>query len=1145
LNRASRFPLLAYLAIIAAMMISGASGLAYEVVWSRMLVVPLGNSADANALVLAAFMLGIALGARFLGAPADRRSSPLRYYALLELLLGVLALFMPALLGEIDTLSSRIVPSGNVMLLDIARLAIAGALVAIPSLAMGATVPVLVRGLSEISTDVRYRIGIVYGSNTLGACAGACAAGFWGIPLLGLQVTATVAAMGSFIAAVVVFAADSLMAISKPKVGGAPRNSVDPEQTPGRLAATAALAAAAVSGLAMLAAEVLWGRVLSFVFGADTYAFAVLLAVVLAGIGLGGFVYRLFVRLNPLGLLAALTGLFPLTLLLAYWVAASIVIRAGRDPFDIGSLGGLSGSAWLEFFRQVAYAPVLVFVPSLVAGMTFSAACAVYAGPASESGLRVGRVILWNGFGSVVGALAASFGLVPLFGIQASFVIIAGLCVGVSLYTVLAAVRTQESRGAWFCSVPAALAVATALFLPADLPKAMLMEAVGAKHQRLVYYDEARAGTISVTENTINGEKQLFINAVNEVSTRLVHDQSFKVLGHLGPLLHPHPRSGLMICLGAGISTGAALTHPFLSLDVVELSPAIPGAARLWQEENNHVLDDPRLHLHIGDGRHFLERNPKQFDVIMIDSTHPKAVDSWLLYTEQFYRLVSSRLAEQGIAVQWVPLHGLSEREFKVIVRTFQSVFSHVSLWVNVGFETYGQAAYAKLVGRMQPLEIDYNELSRRLKEPRIGRDLEPFGLHTPEAILDGFIAGQGELTKWTQGLPTQTDDKPMVPFITPLSAGRRMEAPILLGVRSSVWPYVYRLGEDRASFFKRLMEATEAAGFLLAGKLDRAGQAWPGSPKIALFEERFGESRDYYLALAERYANKPAKIFEIGSYLGNLGFLEEANRLYRVALNKDPGDRRTRLNLALVLLDQGDPEGAEEILNKLVSEAPDVALYRFNLGVVLGASGDRGGALKQLVQAVALAPGLIPAQIALADAMLGLGRLDEAESALKKVLVQNRWIAEVWEMLGLVSAARGNWNEAKAHHVRAARLEPYRATAHYNLGIVLQETGRLVEAAEAYRAALSIEPRDAEAANNLGLVYAAAGLFDRARDAHAMAIEIEPNYPAAFYNLGLAEKELGSRRAAGEAFRKALALDPDLTMADEQLKSLGLDSSK
>jgi len=1129
----------AYLATL----ISGTAGLAYEVVWARMLVVPLGNSSDATALVLAAFMLGMALGARLIGGLADRLRAPLRIYVIAELALAVVAVAMPFLLRSLGLATlgggSEDDPGGTA-----ARMALAAVLVGVPSCLMGATVPVLVRGLSAVSDDVRRRVGMVYGLNTVGGAIGAAVAGFGAVPLLGATATSFLGAAGSVLAAILV-GATARIASARKTVDRSVTPADDRTEVPDRTIGICALVAAGAGGFAMLSAEVVWARVLTFVFGHDTYAFAALLVIVLAGLGIGGLLYRVLSRRDPALVSSLMLGLLGITAVASFIWASSLVIELGRDPFGLARSGGLSTSLWLELYRELLYTPFLVLLPAIFAGASLPAACALYAGPADRAGKRVGTAILVNGVACAAGALTTSFVLIPGLGIQPALVAVALVAALAAAPLALLAWRATIVKRAVAGGAPIAITGILAIAISPDLPRAMLLEAVGVEHQELLHYEEGRTGTVSVTKNAINDERQLFLGAVNEVTTRLVHDQSFKLLGHLGPLLHPKPEKGLMICFGAGISAGAALRHPLESLDVVELSGSIPEAARHFEGENNRVLDDPLLRLHIDDGRQYLLRSDEHYDVVMVDSTHPKAVDSWVLYTVEFYRLIHEHLTDDGIAVQWVPLHGLSEQEFKIIVRTFQEVFEHTTLWVNVGFETYGPVAYLKLVGTREPLLIDYKELSLRLNEPRIRDDLEPYGMADPTAILSFFLAGPGAARGWTKGLPVQTDDRPFLPYITRYSAGRRMEASLLAATRSPVAPLLRRMGRDEPRILAELERVHEAQGFLLASMLDRARETWPEGTMLGLFAERLEGSRGYYVALAERYEGAADKLFEIGSYLGNLGHDADAIRLYEKSLRLDPGSARTKINLALLEADRGAVDRGVELIREVIDDEPENALARYNLGALLLAGDDAGGAVAHLEQAIELDPELLGARLSLAQSLLQLGRLEGAESELGRLTELAEWHAEAWDMLGLVEAERGDWEAARRHHSRALLLDPYRAEAHYNMGIALYEEGRLEAAAQAYKAALRIEPGDAEALNNLGLVYAAAGLFDLAIDAFGKAIDVEPRYPEALYNLGLAYRATGRLTRAAETFALALDVAPELEPAREQLRQIGVDQAR
>jgi spermidine synthase len=1124
-------------AIWVAAALSGGAALAYEICWSRALVVPLGNSTDAAALVLSGFMLGMAVGARLGGSLAERAFCALRLYALLELGLGLYAVVAPSLIALLSTFSAGSSPSATALAVG-GRWVAAFVLIVLPSLAMGATLPLLVRALTGPRAPLSLQISLAYGANTAGAAAGALLTGFWALAWLGVWLCSAAAAAASFAAAATALLASLGVARRSPeaRIAGA----IEAEPATGSGLGHLALAAAFVSGLCMLACELLWARVLTFVFGHDTYALSSLLAFVLCGLALGGVAHRLFARSDQGWLLATLLGLFALFELVSFWAAASLVVRFGKDPFALQAAGSLQGSLRLELYREALYTPLLVLLPAALSGAAFPAACSLYGGSATDAGRKVGVVFLVNGAGSTLGALAAAFGLVTLVGIQGAFFLLALLSAAASAALVVYRPGRRRRAAQLAALAPLAAPALLAALMPRGLPKQMLLKAVGERHQTLLYYEEARTGTISVIRNQINGERQLLINAVNEVTTRLVHDQSFKLLGHLAPLLHPNPRSGVMICLGAGLSAGAALAHPLERLDVVDLSSAVVNGARYFTAENNGVLDDSRLRLHIADGRQFLLNSGGGYDVAIVDSTHPKAVDSWILYTKQFYDLLRSRLAPGGIAVQWVPLHGLSEREFKIIVATFLSVFTEMTLWANVGFETYGQVGYAKLVGvKNGAVSIDYQRLARGLSEPRVGADLGRYGMASPEEILDLYVAGAPALRDWTSGLPVQTDGRPIVAYLTAYSDGRPRQPAILLTVREPVAQLLGRVHLSQHPLRERVTRAYEAQGLVLAGHLERAAQRHPTQAKIRRFQRQTRSTLDYYSNLAARYPDDPDRLFEAATQLATLGHPKQARPVFEQALALRPDDFRIRLNLALLRAELGEHGAAIEQLSWLRSDNPTSAIVHQNLGTVLLAGGDASAATAHLQQALAWDPSSLGASLALAQAHLELGETDRAQAVAEHVLAHNRWVAEAHDLLGLVADRRSDHHAAIGHHTSALRLQPYQPSFHYNLGVALQGGGLLGRAASAYRAALDICPDYAAAWNNLGLVHTAQGRFERAADLYLRALDADPGYGAAAHNLGLALVSQHRSQDAVQAFCLALRLGPNPEATRQQLRKL------
>jgi spermidine synthase len=1109
-----------------AAMLSGGAALAYEIAWSRALVVPLGNASDAAALVLAAFMIGIGGGAWVAGGWAERVRSPLRLYALAEVLLGSYAFAAPHLLSALSTL-----PGDTGALF---RRLLALLLIAAPCLAMGASLPLLVRSLTRPGASMRRQVGIAYGANTAGAALGSLATGFWGLALVGTSRWSAVAAAGSFAAAILALLADrhrSPLASTTQDPSGAKH------ETNNVALRRLALGATFVMGFVVLANEMLWARVLTFVFGHDTYAFATMLAVVLVGLSIGGAAHRLIASRDQAAWTAGLLSAFSLASLASFWVAAELVIRRGRDPFGLEASHAFAASVHLELLRELVYTPILVLLPCILAGAAFPAACSLHGHASGHVGQSIGRVTFANGVGSALGAITASIAVGAVFGVQRTFLAVAFLSTAMAAVAVLVS-RPRSARAFVFAALPVSAVALMAVGMPAAMPRSMILAAVGPRHQVFVHYEEARTGTVSVIENQINLERQLLMNGVNEVTTRLVHDQSFKALGHLAPLLHPNPKQGVMICLGAGISAGAALAHPLDRLDVIDLSSAVQHGARHFATENHDVLDDSRFQLHIGDGRQFLLNTQNRYDVAVIDSTHPKAVDSWILYTREFYELVRERLSEDGIAVQWLPLHGLSEREFKIILRTFQRAFPRMTLWANVGFETYGQVGYAKLVGvRSDELVVDVPRVVDRLRSTDAGKDLAIWGMGSVEEILDLFVAGPDALAAWTDGLPVQTDDHPIIPYTTSFSKGRRMVPALLLGVREPITPWLR--GEASADQKAAVVRAAEGQGLVTAGLLTRASERLPSSRKVALFEHQTKTTRPYYEALAARYPDDASKQFEAATQLAALGHGDRAQPMYERALALRPGDFRARLDLAHLLLGAGDVRESIEMLTSLREDHPRSAIVHYNLGAAVLASGDAGAAAAHLETALAYDEALHGARVGLARARLAMGDLDRAEREIQRVTADNPWDGDGHHLLGLVRARQGRLDEAEQHLRRAQGLEPYRSDFLLDLGKVRVRRGDLAGAEQAFRGLLRYHPTHARGMQQLGEVLGMSARWAEAAEMHAHALEADPGFLPAALGLARALRAEGRSEQAVDALCLALRLDPDSEAARKGLKEM------
>ena len=306
-------------AVLALFVASGAAGLIYQVVWSRELVLVFGNTTQAVATIVTAFMAGLGFGSLLGGRLADTSARPLRLYGLVELAVAAMAALLPFAFSSLAELYRGVWPSLVERPGQLAgvRFALALAAVAPATFLMGMTLPLLTRYLVRTLDEAGARLGELYAANTVGAMAGTLLGGFVLIELFGLHLTSYVAVALNLVAGVGALLLSRRWETGPDAAGGpaARRERPARPEVPRafRPRRRAVLAATFVSGFVSLALEVLWTRMLAEGTGSSIYIFTTILAIFLLGIALGSFLYRRFSRpegerLGTLGLCLAGVG---------------------------------------------------------------------------------------------------------------------------------------------------------------------------------------------------------------------------------------------------------------------------------------------------------------------------------------------------------------------------------------------------------------------------------------------------------------------------------------------------------------------------------------------------------------------------------------------------------------------------------------------------------------------------------------------------------------------------------------------------------------------------------------------------------------------------------------------------------------------
>ena len=246
-----------------------------------------------------------------------------------------------------------------------------------------------------------------------------------------------------------------------------------------------------------------------------------------------------------------------------------------------------------------------------------------------------------------------------------------------------------------------------------------------------------------------DGVRILKVNGGGEVPTDYASLQTFRLLGHLPLVLHPDPAEVLVIAFGGGITLSTAELHQPTRLDCAELVPGVPRAAPYFARYNRQIatrLDQAPIELVAEDGRNHVLRTQRQYDAIICDATHPGTADSWVLYTEEFYRLCRRRVGPDGLVAQWLPLHGLSVEDYRMILRTFRAVYPHASLWLT--------QQYSILLGSPDALHIDYATLERKLGQSAVRANLRSVDLGDPPSFLSALVLGEKELAAYAGSGP-------------------------------------------------------------------------------------------------------------------------------------------------------------------------------------------------------------------------------------------------------------------------------------------------------------------------------------------------------------------------------------------------------
>lgn len=732
---------------------SGASALIFETLWFRQAGLLLGNSLWATSLVTSSFMGGLAGGNALAAARGNRSHRPLLVYASLEATIGITGLLLIIVLPN---LSGLLAPMFALLLdqpaaLNLVRFMVAFALLLVPATAMGATLPILAGALSATEPRFGRVLGMLYGWNTLGAVAGALAGEVVLIERLGVRGTAGCAVILNAGAVVVALLLSPRFQGREVAVEVPPRgNQTRPRE--GRL-----LAAAFLAGGLLLALEVVWFRLLLlFVYG-TSLSFAVMLAVVLLGIGAGGLLVGLLARSDReagpwLPTLALFAGG------LTAWTYAALPDSLARST-PLSSLLDLGGILVLSI--------PLMLPTSLLSGALFTLMGMAVRAQGRGATSAAGAVAFANTAGAMVGPLIATFVMLPGLGIERTILTLAA---GYGLVALLAAGKAgplgEASRRAvalrWLAAVTFGAFIA---LFPFGLMKNHLSLRPARPYldqgQRIEAYREGLTETITYLARDLWGETtshRLLTNSHSMSGSHFASARYMRFFVYLPVALHPTPRKALLISYGVGLTAKALTeTRELESIDVVDISKDILELGRIvFPRAGTFPLDDPRVRVHVEDGRFFLLTTTESFDLITAEPPPPKGSGISNLYSREYFHLVRNRLAQGGMATYWLPVYQLTAGESKAVIAAFCDAFEDCSLWTGTGLE------WMLLGSSGGGVPVSEEAFGEQWRDPTVGPELREMGFERPELFGTTFLADAPRLRRLTSGAEPLEDDHPL-----------------------------------------------------------------------------------------------------------------------------------------------------------------------------------------------------------------------------------------------------------------------------------------------------------------------------------------------------------------------------------------------
>lgn len=847
---------------------SGFLALVYEVCWIRKASLVFGTVSFALSAVLAVFFAGLALGSYVFGKLSGRVANPLRWYAALELAVGILAVLSPVEFGAADHVFGWFYVEGSddFTALSITRLGLIAVVLLPPTFCMGGTLPLLCRQYVVNSGKISRWVSWLYGINTLGAAAGCAFCGFILIRYIGVNVSIYLAACVNVVVAAVLWMLSGRCSPPAAEHTDELGNAV-PSLSPRRGGqAVIVHVLFFLTGFVALGYEVLWARFLSLLTHNTVYTYTLTLTAVLCGIVLGSVLTGWkFDGLRRRGLVFGSIQVLNGVTVLGILTLPADVWRRGQDM--------------TLTVHQLWFVLCIFLPPAVLSGISFPLAIRMVVDDARLAGLGVGRMSALNTVGGILGSLVTGLVLLPTVGLHSALWMMTGtsVLVGVSAWLTNEQLCSRRCRTALtMCGVSAwsVLVLMTDVRLPDDFL---------ARRNELVDYREGVSSNVAVIlrDDVLVLEMDRLWQGQNRRNHQIL-------AAHLPALLHHDPKQVLVVGLGAGQTAQRFLMYPIQQLDCVDVEAQLIPIVRKYFDGD--WLDDGRVRMLVEDGRNFIAHSDQQYDIISIEVGQAFRPGVGSFYTAEFYRQVRQRLQPDGLISQFVSLDFFNPEQLRTVVRTFVQEFPQAVLW-------YNRAEFLLIGCRDHRIQLSSSRLGMLRKHDGIRQDLDFFHwdgaarpVHEEDAFLATFVAGPDGLRRLSQEALIYFDDRPFLEYEVTVTQN-----------------------DEVASTVKLLESCTEPVGALLGVPIESDRQTEIDNLRRQNLHDIVANDLVDW-AIHEEIATQR---------------FQQAEATLREALKWNPDNRQSVVVLAWVLANQGSHREAVSLYRRALRQRDDAAVHQ------------------------------------------------------------------------------------------------------------------------------------------------------------------------------------------------------------------------